>query len=208
MAEPGGAYCAAFSSRCASAVAVSRGSSRTGTSGSTVHVQRVRLQRVLHLVARRRDDLRRMRPSRLGGDRAGIDPRHLEDVLEQPRQPFDFGQNQVALLQPLVGGQRRRLDVGRGDANRRERRAQIVAERRQQRRLQLLALPRQLARLALLEKLRALDRDRHDAAERVERAGFDRPAGGREQADRLGADPQRHEPDRRGRRPSIVRWPA
>ena len=35
MAEPGGAYWAAFSSTCASAVAVSRGSSRTGTSGST-----------------------------------------------------------------------------------------------------------------------------------------------------------------------------
>ena len=34
IVDPGGEYCAAFSSRCASAVAVSRGSSRTGTSGS------------------------------------------------------------------------------------------------------------------------------------------------------------------------------
>ena len=69
-------------------------------------------------------------------------------------------------------------------------------ERRQQRRLQLLALARQLGRLALLEELRALDRDRHDAGERVERAGLDGPARGGEQADGLGADPQRHEPNR------------
>ena len=35
MLELDGAYCAAFSSKCAIAVAVRRGSSRTGTSGST-----------------------------------------------------------------------------------------------------------------------------------------------------------------------------
>ena len=46
-----------------------------------------------------------------------------------------------------VGRQRRRLDIAGRDANGRERRAQIVAERRQQRRLQLLALARQLAAL-------------------------------------------------------------
>ena len=79
-------------------MAVSRGSSRTGTSGSTLTSSCVLAQRVLHLVARRRDDLRRMRPARLGGDRAGIDARHLEDVLEQPGQALDFGQDQVALL--------------------------------------------------------------------------------------------------------------
>ena len=79
------------------------------------------------------------------------------------------------------------LDVGRRDANGGERRPQIVAQRRQQRRLQLLALPGQLPRLALLEELRALDRDRDHAAERVERAGLDRPPGRGEQADGLGA---------------------
>ena len=84
---------------------------------------------------------------------------------------------------PVVGGQPRGLDVARGDANGRERRAQVVAERRQQRRLQLLALACQLGRLALLEKLRAFDRDRDDAAERVERAR-PRSAGRRRRAGR------------------------
>ena len=77
----------------------------------------------------------------------------------------------------------RRLDVARRDTNGRERRAQIVSQRREQRRLQLLALARQLGRLALFEKLRALDGDRHDAAERVERAR-PRSAGRRRRAGR------------------------
>ena len=143
-----------------------------------------------------------------GGDRAGVDAGHLEDVLEQPRQPLDFRQDQVALLEPFVGGQRRRLDVARGDADGRERRPQVVPERREQRGLQLLALARQLGRLALLEKLRALDRDRDDAAERVERAGLDR-AGRRRRAGRSASS--RRAAARAGRvRPStvIVRWPA
>ena len=42
-------------------------------------------------------------------------------------------------------------------------------------------------------------------AERVERAGLDRPAGGGEQADRLGADAQRHQPDRAAVDRRIVR---
>ena len=88
-----------------------------------------------------------------------------------------------------------RLDIARGDADRGQRRPQVVAERRQQRGLQLLALPRQLAGLALLEKLRAFDGDRDDAGQRIERAGLDRTAGRGEQADRLRADSQRHEPD-------------
>ena len=73
-----------------------------------------------------------------------------------------------------------RHDVAGGDADGGQRRAQIVPERRQQRGLQLFALPGQLAGLALLEKLRALDRDRHDAGQGVERAGLDRTAGGGE----------------------------
>ena len=139
--------------------------------------QLVPAQRVLDLVARRGDDLGRMRPPRFGGDGAGIDARHLEDILEQPGQALDLGQDQIALFPAVLGRQRRRLEFAGGDADRGERRPQIVSERGEQRGLQLLALPRQLARLALLEKLRALDRDRDDAAERVERAGLDgRPA--------------------------------
>jgi hypothetical protein len=42
----------------------------------------VALQRVLDLIASGRDDLRWMRPARLGRHRAGIDARHLENILE------------------------------------------------------------------------------------------------------------------------------
>ena len=83
--------------------------------------------------------------------------------------------------------------VGSGDANRGERRPQVVAERRQQRRLQLLALPGELGGLALLEKARPLDANGDDAGQRVEGAGLHRPPGGGEQADWPGADAQRHQ---------------
>ena len=47
IGEPAGAYCAAFSSRCDSAAAVSRGSSRTSRSESIAHVDRMAAQHVL-----------------------------------------------------------------------------------------------------------------------------------------------------------------
>ena len=57
------------------------------------------------LVACAGDDLRRVDPAELGADRAGVDPRHFQDVLEQPRQPLDLGEHQRALIAPLVVGQ-------------------------------------------------------------------------------------------------------
>ena len=65
------------------------------------------------------------------GDRAGVDACHLEDVIEKPRQPFDLRQHQIALVATIGVGEPRRLQVAGGDANRGERRAQIVRERRQ-----------------------------------------------------------------------------
>ena len=40
---------------------------------------------------------------------AGVDARHLEDVLEQPGQTLDLGQNQVALLDAVRRRRARRL---------------------------------------------------------------------------------------------------
>ena len=116
------------------------------------------------------------------GDRAGVDARHLEDVLEQARQPVDLGEDQVALLAPLLLVGPRGLEVARRDPDRGQRRPQIVAERGEQRRLQRLALAREIGRLALVEELRPLDRDRGEAGDGVERrrlrsAGRRPPAG-------------------------------
>ena len=69
-----------------------------------------------------------MCPPRLGGNRSGIDPSHLEDVLEQPGEAFDFGQNLLALLQPIVRRQCGCLNIGRRHANGREGGAQVVSQ--------------------------------------------------------------------------------
>ena len=56
-----------------------------------------------------------------------------------------------------------------------------MGERREERRLQRLALSSHLRGLPLLEKLRPLHRNRDNARERIERAKFDRSAGGRQE---------------------------
>ena len=50
-------------------------------------------------------------------------------------------------------------------------------------------------RLAVVEQRRALDGNRHHRGQRVERARLDRTAGRGHQANRPGAHPQRHQPD-------------
>ena len=88
------------------------------------------------------------------------------------------------LLAPLVLRQDRGVEIADRRADRRQRRAQIVAERGEERRRQLGPLPRQLGAAPLLEELRALERDRDDAGDGVARAGLERPPARREQADR------------------------
>jgi hypothetical protein len=151
---------------------------------------------VIHLIAGRRDDLGRVRPSRLAGHGAGVDPRHLEDVLKQPVETFHFGLDQLALVEAVGVAQRSGLQIGRRHADRRERRAQVVAQRRQQRRLQLLAPASQLTGFAFLQELRALDGNGHDAGEGVERACLHWPARRRQQSDGSGAHPERHQSHR------------
>ena len=70
-----------------------------------------------------------------------------------------------------------------------------MPERREQRRLQFFALAGKLRAFPFFEKLRPLDRNGDDAAKRIERAGLDRAARRRKDADRFRADPQRDEPN-------------
>ena len=128
------------------------------------------------LIVSGRDDFRGMRPPGFGGDRAGIDTSHLEDVLEQPGQPFDLRQNEIALAAPLIGCEPGGHDIARRDPDGRQRRPQVVPDGCEKRRLQAFALASQLPSLPLLQKLRALDRDRHDPGEGIERACLDRTA--------------------------------
>ena len=53
---------------------------------------------MLDLIARRFHDLQRMHPAHLRGHGSGVDARHVEDVLEEPREPFDFRERDVALF--------------------------------------------------------------------------------------------------------------
>ena len=124
---------------------------------------------------------------------SGLDARHLEDVLEQSRQTLDLGQHEVGLLIALDVRQPRRVQIVGRDPDRRQRCAEIVRQRRQQRRLELGAALGELRLPPLLEEMDALDGNGDDAAERVERAGLDRPASDGEDANRSRAQSQRHQ---------------
>ena len=100
MGVPAGAYCPAFSSRWASAAEVRRGSTCTDSGRVHVQLERVVLQRVLHLLDGRVDDVGRMHPFPLGIDGAGLDARHVDDVLEQPVEARDFESDDVELIAP------------------------------------------------------------------------------------------------------------
>jgi len=146
------------------------------------------LQGLLDVIACGGHDLGGMCPPRLGGNRPGVDARHLEDVLEQARQPLDFRPDHLALLEPLLTGQFGLTEIARCHPNRGQRRPQIVAQRRQQGRLELLALARQLAGLALLQQLGALESDGHYPRQRIQRPRLDGPTRGGEHANRLRPD--------------------
>ena len=128
-------------------------------------------------------------------DRARVDARHLQQVLKKTGEPIDFGDDQLALFAALLLIRPRRSQVVGGDTNGRERRPQVVSERRQERRLQLFALARQLGSLPFLEELHALDGNRRETGDRVERAGVDGPARGGEKTDPPCPEAKRHDPD-------------
>ena len=134
---------------------------RTGVSGSTSTSQR-------------RDRAARARPARAPRRRSRVGCAQRRSVATAPAsmraisrmfsnrrlEPLGFAEDQRALLAQLLGVELRRLQVAGRDADRRQRRAQVVRERGQQRRLQIFAAPRDLGGLALVEQRRALDRDR------------------------------------------------
>ena len=97
-----------------------------------------------------------------------------------------------ACVPPLVGRQLASQVFDR-DANRRQRRLQIVAQRRQQRRRQIGLLPHQFRGVTFRQELRAFDRDRHHAGQRVQRADVQRRRDRGQQTDGFRPVSQRHD---------------
>ena len=81
------------------------------------------------------------------------------------------------------------------DADRRQRGLQVVAQRRQQRRREIGLLADELGGVALAEELRSLDRNRDDAAQRIEGAEIEVRCDRREKPHRLHAVAEWHDRD-------------
>ena len=147
------------------------------------------------------DDVGRVDPLALDADRLGVDARHVENVLEQARQPIELGDRCARLRAPLL---RRQVaaQVLHRDSDRGQRRSQVVTERRQQRAGQIGLLPYERRGVALGQELRPLDGNGDDAGDGVEGADVERRRRCREQPDRLRAMPQRDDEE------VVVRSPA
>ena len=71
----------------------------------------------------------------------GLQPRDVEQVLDQAREPLALLDHRLAQLVALLGGDAGRVEGGAGGDDRGQRRAQVVGDRAQQRGLQLVAAP-------------------------------------------------------------------
>ena len=81
-------------------------------------------------------------PVRLGLPR--LDPRHVEQVLDQPGEPLALVDDRLTQLLPLLGGQRPRAEGRAAGDYRGQRRPQVVGDGAQQRGLQLVAATQRL----------------------------------------------------------------
>ena len=138
------------------------------------------------------DDFRRRDPLPLDQNRGGIHSRHVQDVLEETRQAAELRRREVGLRFAFVSRQLA-AKVLDGDAGRRQRRLEVVAQGRQKRRCKIRLLPNALRGVAFAEKLRALDGNRDDAAKRIQRAEIEIRRARREQAHGLHTVAQRHD---------------
>ena len=96
--------------------------------GFCFQVNPVLPERVFYLIPCRLEDLGGMHPANVRRDRAGIDARHLQNVLKQTTQSLDFGEDQIALLSTIGLAEPRGLKIARRDAYRRERCSQVVRD--------------------------------------------------------------------------------
>ena len=90
----------------------------------------------------------------LRAHRSGIDPRHVENRVEQARQTVDLPGRDPCLIAALFRREFGRVEIADGGTDCGQRRPQVVTERRQQRGRQLGALARQLGFGALVEEVR------------------------------------------------------
>ena len=144
-------------------------------------------KRVRCLGRGRVDHLGRLHPLGLGVDRLGLDPRHVDDVLEQPVQADQLSPEDLGLFPAAVLVQPRRAQVVGRHGGSGERRLQIVAERRQQRRLQFGVAPDRFGLATLFEQagdLVALDLDLVRPSTRLRRQVAGNQADGEQREER------------------------
>ena len=141
--------------------------------GICLDAQRVSLHGMPHVSERRIDDVGRGDPLPFDADRLGVDARHVEDVLEQARQPLELGHGRTCLCATLVlGSSPRRFSTATRDGG--QRRTKIMAERREQRGGQVRLLTDERRGVALAQELGSFDRNGDDAGDGVECADIER----------------------------------
>ena len=142
--------------------------------GREAHLDAVVGEDLARALKRAPDDFAHIMQSGVRYDRARFEPRHIEQIGDEPIEPVrlvDDGGEQVGLLRirERIGEIAQR--AGRAE-HRRERRLEIVRDRGQQRRAQMVGLCRPPDPLHILDKMDALDRKRTLIDQCIEQAAL------------------------------------
>ena len=189
ISVPAGAYLAALSRRLNSTCSKSTASSCSiGRSAGKSTSTRCRARILLARSQRAADDLAEIVERGVGHDRAGFELRHVEQVGDEPVEPFrllDDRREQIGLLARRRACRRSRFSVSADAEDRGERRLEIVRDRGEQRRAQAVGLDRALGAVHVLDQVDALDGERRLVGQRVEQTAL---VGGQQRARLVAVD--------------------
>ena len=138
--------------------------------GGEVQLDPMRPEPLLDLLRGAAHRVGEIGPVRARVDRAGLDPRQVEQVVDHPGEASGLGLDRLEEPVVVVGREAFLAESARGGGDRRQRRAEIVGDRVEQRGLRRIGTPGRLRRRRALGQELALAGEIDEASQRLRQA--------------------------------------